>query len=402
MAKTLLAKAEEFVKQILTNGLSNAFLYHNLAHTERVVKSTKEILENIHLEEDSAEIVLLAAWFHDTGYSKGYENHEKESVAIARKFLEEEGMDADKTDKVCATIMATQRGIAPKNRLEEIIKDADFSHFADQSFNEYSELLRQELYLLGIKKHTPKAWRDQSIDFFVNKHIYYTGYALQNWKAKKEENLAKLLKARRKERKKLKNEEIKARLKAVAKNESPERGIQTLYRVTLRNHIKLSDIADTKANILLSVNAIIISLVLASLIPKLDSPSNSHLFIPTLIFIFFSIISMGLSMLATRPNVTRGEFTREDVEQKRVNLLFFGNFHQMKLKEYEWAMGEVLRDKDYLYKSLTKDLYFLGLVLNRKYKILRITYTIFIIGIIISAISFVLAYKMRIVVEVAT
>ena len=157
------------------------------------------------------------------------------------------------------------------------------------------------------------------------------------------------------------------------KEESPEKGIQTAFRVTLRNHLKLSDIADTKANILLSVNAIIISLALSNLIPKLDNPSNTYLIYPTLIFLFFSIASMMLSVLATRPNVTSGEFTRKEIEEKKVNLLFFGNFHKMPLEEYRWAMNELMNDKEYIYDTMIKDLYFLGKVLNRKYKILRIT-----------------------------
>ncbi|MGY8914126.1 MAG: Pycsar system effector family protein, partial [Flavobacteriales bacterium] len=104
--------------------------------------------------------------------------------------------------------------------------------------------------------------------------------------------------------------------------------------------------------------------------------------------VLFSVVSMILAVLATRPNVTRGEFTKDDVDQKKVNLLFFGNFHKMGLKEYEWAINELIKDRDYIYSSLTKDLYFLGLVLNRKYKLLRWTYTIFMIGMIVSVIAF--------------
>ncbi|MCB0373610.1 MAG: phosphohydrolase, partial [Muricauda sp.] len=148
-----------------------------------------------------------------------------------------------------------------------------------------------------------------------------------------------------------------------------------------------------KANILLSVNAIIISLVLANLLTKLDNPSNTYLIYPTLILILFSIVTMTLSVLATRPNITSGKFTKEDVEQKRVNLLFFGNFHKMKLDEYEWALQELIRDKEYVYSSLTKDLYYLGLVLNKKYKILRITYNIFMVGMIISVLAFGIAFR---------
>ncbi|RZV56863.1 MAG: phosphohydrolase, partial [Flavobacteriaceae bacterium] len=171
-----------------------------------------------------------------------------------------------------------------------------------------------------------------------------------------------------------------------------------MYRTQLRNHIKLSDIADTKANILLSVNAIIISLVLSNLISKLDNPSNDYLIIPTIVFILFSIASMILSILATRPNVTRGEFTKEDVANKNVNLTFFGNFHKMSLEEYEWAVNELIQDKDYVYNSLTKDLYFLGKVLDRKYRILRLTYTIFMLGTIISVILFGVFFKSQTVI----
>ena len=159
----------------------------------------------------------------------------------------------------------------------------------------------------------------------------------------------------------------------------------------MRNHITLSDIADTKANILLSVNAIIISLVLANLISKLDT--NPYLVYPTAIFTISCVISMVLSIIATRPNITSGEFTKEDVANKKVNLTFFGNFHKMSLEEYDWAVNELLKDKDYVYSSLTKDLYFLGKVLERKYRILRITYTVFMIGIIISVFSFGYALK---------
>jgi hypothetical protein len=179
------------------------------------------------------------------------------------------------------------------------------------------------------------------------------------------------------------------------KAKTPERGIETMFRVSLRNHITLSNIADTKANTLLSVNAIIISLALSSLLPKLDNPSNQYLILPTIIFIIFTITSIVLSVLATRPNITEGKFSKKDVEDKKVNLLFFGNFHKMSLPDFEWAMGELMKDKEYLYNSMTKDLYFLGKVLNRKYRILRVTYLVFMVGIIVSVIAFGIAFKVQ-------
>ena len=374
---------------LLTNQLDPNYRYHNLTHTQRVVKSTKELLNHHNLPKKEEEALVLTAWLHDTGYTLGNEEHEISSCNIARKFLKEQKLEDAMIDKVETYIMATKRYYQPVSKQEEIIRDADSSHFGKKSYWETAEELKAELDLLGIASYSNKEWREVNIEFFREEHEFYTDYAKEQWQEGKDNNLRKLIKERKAEKEIAQKEKLKAKYKS----ESPDRGIQTLYRVTLKNHLTLSNIADTKANILLSVNAIIISLALSNLIPKLDNPSNEYLIYPTVIFIVFSVASMVLAVLATRPNVTRGKFTLEDVKQKKVNLLFFGNFHKMKLDDYEWAIGELVKDKDYIYSSLTKDLYFLGLVLNRKYNILRWTYTIFMIGIIVSVISFGIAFK---------
>ncbi len=385
----ILEKVEIFVSDLLTHQLDEKYLYHNLKHTQRVVKSTKELLNSEKLDSKEKEILLLATWLHDTGYTKGSQDHEKSSCEIAMNFMETEGVDADTRKKVSNLIMATQRNYEPKTLSEMIIRDADASHFGQSSYWETSDFLREELNILGIASYSTKEWCDANIAMFKKEHQFYTDYAKSNWQEGKDKNLKKLIKEKKTEKEIAKKEALKAKYKS----ESPDRGVQTLFRVTLKNHLTLSDIADTKANILLSVNAIIISLALSNLIPKLDNPSNDYLIYPTLIFITFSVVSMILAVLATRPNVTQGKFSKTDVENKKVNLLFFGNFHQMSLPEYEWAIQELIKDKEYVYSSLTKDLYFLGLVLNRKYKILRWTYTIFMIGTVLSVIAFGIAFR---------
>jgi predicted metal-dependent HD superfamily phosphohydrolase len=385
----IVEKAELFASKLLKNDLDPRFLYHNLRHTQRVVKSTKELLNFYDLTEEEQEKLLLTAWLHDTGYVAGRLNHEEASCKTASDFLKENGYKAADIEEVCRLIMATKRHYEPQTLSEQIIRDADSSHFAKKSYWETTDFLREELKELDVADYSPKEWRDENIRMFRNEHRFYTDYAKENWEEGKARNLKQLVKEKKNEKDIAKKEALKAKYK----QESPDRSVQTLYRVTLKNHLKLSDIADTKANILLSVNAIIISLVLANLLTKLDNPSNTYLIYPTFILILFSVASMILSVLATRPNVTSGKFTKEDVEQKRVNLLFFGNFHKMKLEEYEWALQELVKDKEYVYSSLTKDLYYLGLVLNKKYKILRITYNIFMLGMIISVLAFGIAFR---------
>jgi predicted metal-dependent HD superfamily phosphohydrolase len=386
----LITATENFVLHLFKEKLNYTFLYHNYTHTKRVYRSINEIIEHTELSEEDILILKISALLHDTGYTVSIVEHETESVKIATSFLQSQQVAPERIERIAACIMATKFDTKPNSLLGELIRDADSSHFGKKYFSETSEFLRHEYKLQKLHNYSASEWRDININVLIEQHQFYSKYALEVWQPKKEKHLAALLLEKKNDKKKLTVEKQKAKLKNEAKGDEPERGIQTFYRVALKNHIKLSDIADTKANILLSVNAIIISVVLANLLSKLDK--NPFLVFPTAVFIVSSTITMILAVIATRPNVTSGQFTREDVKNKKVNLTFFGNFHKMKLSEFQWAIEELIKDKDYLYSSFTKDLYFLGKVLNRKYTILRITYTIFVIGIIVSILAFTISF----------
>ncbi|MBU2939121.1 phosphohydrolase [Lacinutrix sp. C3R15] len=391
----LIADAEKHVVNLLNTHLKNSFVYHNITHTQNVVQKATELADLAKLDEHSKTLLIVSAWFHDVGFIKNIDAHEMHSAALATEFLKEHNCTTEDIKLVTSLILATTMGFTPKTQLEKFIRDADCAHVGSKNFEDVTELLKKELELTNQKQITDLEWLDQNINFLTQDHKFNSDLAISLWEKGKSKNLAKLLRNQSKIKKdtlKLKQKKDELNFKK-NKIEIPERGIETMFRVTLKNHITLSNIADTKANILLSVNAIIVSLVLANLLPKLDNPSNQYLIYPTLVFVLFTVASIILSVLATRPNITRGKFTKEDVANKKVNLLFFGNFHKMKLDEFEWAMGEMMKDKDYLYSTMKKDLYFLGLVLNRKYKLLRITYTVFMVGIICSVFAFSLAFK---------
>ena len=393
--ETLLLNAEKYVFDLLTRDLADGYLYHSVSHTQRVVQAMKELIEGEQVSTVDANVLLLAAWFHDVGYLKGAEGHEEQSVKVVRNFLEEYNIDDSIIEQVSQLILATKKGHQPQNELEKIMMDADCYHVCLKNYFDISDLLREELKATKELVFSEEQWVQENIRFLTKQHHFYSTYAQLNWQLGKDSNLASLFKKSKKlelDSKKELSKKEELHIKKLRAN-SPERGIETMFRVTLRNHITLSDIADTKANILLSVNAIIISLALSNLLPKLDKVSNYYLIIPTVIFVVFTITTIILSVIATRPNITSGKFTKEDVKNKKVNLLFFGNFHKMSLDDFEWAIGEVMKDKDYLYSSMTKDLYFLGKVLDRKYKILRITYMIFIIGLVVSVLAFGIAFQ---------
>ncbi|PCH73052.1 MAG: phosphohydrolase [Flavobacteriaceae bacterium] len=396
---TLINDVKSYVFELLKTKLKTNVLYHNFNHTEHVANAAYEIGVGEGLSEKELEIVVLAAWFHDTGYIIGYEDHEKESVKIAKKYLENKAVSTESFAQITACILATKLHVVPKTNLEMILCDADLSHLGLESFKEKSNLVRKEWEVLCAKELTDIEWLTEN-ERFLGAHIYYTDFGFQKYNEAKQMNWLKVQKELQKTIAKTNEQELKLALKEkelqrkLAKDNRPERGIETLYRVTLRNHIKLSDIADTKANILLSVSAIMLSIALTTLFPKLDKAGNAFLIMPTMLFVLTAVISMVFAIISTRPKVTSNNFTSEDVKNKKVNLLFFGNFHKMPLEAFEEGIKEILKDRDYLYGSLTKDLYFLGIVLERKYRLLRITYNVFMFGIIVSVVAFIISFAL--------
>jgi len=391
---SLIEQAEDFVSNLLKNKLSEAYHYHNLNHTLEVVGAVKILVNAEKINHDDSEIVLLAAWFHDSGYIVGYENHEILSTSIASDFLRSKNKSEEYIGKVSSIIMATTYGHIPETILEKIIKDADYYHFTSKDYFNKCELLREEWATVNRKKYTDLEWSVENLKMLTEYHKYYTDYAVTNWKPIKEQNIKSIqdkIVKEISEKEKLTTGSIGEKVEK-KKNKRPGRGVETLFRITLSNHIRLSSIADSKANILLSVNAIIISISLSTIIPKLDNPKNAHLIIPTFIMLIFSVATIIFAILSTKPKVTKGNFTKEDIEEKKVNLLFFGNFYQMPLDEYETALHEIMEDRKYLYNSLIMDLYYLGIVLEKKYRLLSTTYKIFMVGIIVSVIAFMIAF----------
>lgn len=185
----IIEKTKHFTTNLFLKKLDSKYVYHNLKHVNRVVKSTMELIDHSELDEEQREVLILTAWLHDIGFTKGHENHKEESCKIASNFLKKEGYPEEKIKKVTDCILATKRGYTPQNILEKIIRDADCSHFGKTNFAETSEYLRQELALLNIASYSKKEWDQINIDMLTTEHRFYTEYAKTNWdKVKKKES----------------------------------------------------------------------------------------------------------------------------------------------------------------------------------------------------------------------
>lgn len=390
----LLAAARAYVTDIFQHKVKPEFVFHSLEHTEDVVEACSHLANHFQLAEEDRLVLLLAAWFHDVGYSSGQaEGHEETSTQMATHFLTSHQVEESIVQRVSSCIRATRMPQSPVNLIEKILCDADLFHLSTDDFKARNSLLKQERENILGHKIDKKEWRKGNIQFLEN-HTYFTDYGLEYLEPKKQENLARLYKNKKAKKEEDKKEpetvfpyvaETEISDKQAQKN--AERGIQTMFRTTSNNHIELSSMADSKANLLITVNSIILSAGLGFLLPRILAEGGEDYLLPSIALMLTCLVTITLAILATRPSINSGKFTEDDIRNKKTNLLFFGNFHKMSLKDYQWGMSQMLRDKEYLYNTMTTDIYFLGVVLARKYRLLRIAYTVFMIGIILVVIA---------------
>jgi predicted metal-dependent HD superfamily phosphohydrolase len=399
----LLLETEQHIKDFFAAHLAPSYVFHDPDHTAQTVAAAKVIGEGFRLEDRDMLVLLLATWFHDTGYVEGSNDHEERSCANAESFLREK-VSRTEMASVLSCIRATKVPQLPTTLLEQIICDADLSHLGMDTYWDRNGRLRQEFVLTRSSVLSDQEWVDFELNFMLT-HEYHTVVAQELFNKRKAKHIQLLLKQKRRLNpheapkvdeisildEKEKNGNISKSLRDSENDLKMARfgrGVETMYRTTYRTHTNLSSMADSKANIMLSVNAIVISILVSNLLPKLIEGFSIKLLIPVVLLTASCLGSMVFATLSTRPKVTEGKVTREAIKQRKANLLFFGNFYNMTLDEFQWGVNEMLSDPEFLYSSMSRDLYFLGIVLAKKYQYLIICYNIFMYGLIISMLAF--------------
>ena len=384
MNDILIETATAFVEKHFLENIPPSYLYHNFNHVQDVLSAAKRIVSVECPSDEEQEALLLSALFHDTGFSAGAKDHEERSVQIFRQFAANSvGISDEAIEKVVRLILSTKPSHQPTDWLEGAMIDADFGHLGNENYWDRSNRLRQE-WLLTENQFQPEIQFVQAELNFMVAHKYNTPSARILFDEGKEKNIKFLLKYKNT----ISPSEEGKDKKKNNKSREPEvsRGVETMFRATYRTHINLSAIADNKANIMLSISAIIISIVVSNLLPQLKM--NPRLAFPTFLLLAVCLLSLVFAILSTRPKVTSGTVTDEDIKDRKANLLFFGNFYNMEMEKFQEGMMEMIQDNDFLYNSMTRDLYFLGKVLAVKYKYLRICYAVFMYGIIIALSAF--------------
>jgi len=394
----LIKKIDEYVSDFYHINHNDNLFYHNKNHTADVVKHTAEIGEHYQLDEHDLFIVEAAARFHDLGYFTDMQHHEEQGGMIAEGYLKEHKVTDEDIQLVKNCIMATKMPQSPVTLLEKILCDADLYHLGTPEFFKKDKLMLKEYNALYNKDFSKLDWRRKSISFLEKQH-YHTDYCQQLLNAGKLANIEalknKVIEGDAKLKEEQEAEQKDSEFLGVPtspkkeKKDRPDKGIETMFRISSGNHQRLSDMADKKAHIMITVNSIILSALISLVLRRLNE--YEYLLYPTFILLGVSLAAMTFSILSTRPSIPNGYFTRDQVDAKKVNLLFFGNFYKMTLPDYTYGMVKMMEDKEFLYGSLITDVYNQGVVLGKKYHLLRIAYNVFMYGLIVAVCAFIIA-----------
>ena len=379
METDILEKTHLFVAHLLpTNGSDQAKTY-TLEHTQALVAVAEEIGKAAELGEHDMQLLLLSAWLHDLSYM---------AADKAAQFLESIGLPDADIRTIQQSIAVTRFPQHPQNMLEEVLCDAVASFLASKDY------LEREQKKAGISPGTTREelnWINTQ-RALLKKHSYFTAFARHTFTAGKEKNL-KLLKKRREELIRS-NPELQSLLEEnkklqrnlqKGKEQKGLKGVETLFRTTMASHLQLSAIADSKANIMISINAIIGSIMISSFIRSFaDVP---HLMIPAFVLTVVCMLTTIIAVLATRPNIT----PTAPVSGK-MDFLFFGDYTRLSADAYRASMREIIQDPDRLYNSMIDNIYLQGKVLEKKYRLLKLSYTVFVIGIGLVLVSYAVAW----------
>lgn len=381
----IIEKASDYVFELFKKDLSDELVYHNYNHSYEVVTFSEAFAEYYKLDRKEKKELLLAGWFHDVGYINTYRGHEEESVKIFKEFAKDNDLSGQLVKKVEVLILSTRHDKKPVGLLEEILHDADIINIGTDSFFERAELLRIEWERFLDRNYSDEEWAKTQIDFIVGTQ-FYTEYGQKEYGSKRDANIQE----QRKRTEKVEEKNVKNKIR----EKKLGRGIETMYRATYRNHINLSSIADAKANMMISINTIIMSVIITLVgggftFTGQSFVENIRFTVPIMVLLVSALLSVIFAILSARPEVTSKDVSADKIKKKETSVLFFGNFVNMGLNDFTSSLKEFRGEQDLLYDNMSIDIYFLGIVLTKKYKLLRYSYNIFMGGLILCVVTFI-------------
>lgn len=378
------------VKSFLLKRLPAHYIFHNFEHSEEVLEVAKKLFEAYDLKKKSWEALQYAILFMHTGFTVDPQRVHEESMAVCRSYLEELGQEESQIQLVNQLIQSLKSDSSLETLEEKILHDAYWSFVGRKRFFDRIKLLRLEQEELSGKKFLEKEWQEKALQLILNTK-FLTREAQDRYNERKSKNLAKQM------------ELVQEGEQATKRKKSGKdigRGIDTVFRTTMRNHINLSSIADGKANMIISINTVMLSILItvgsAGFSMSTYTVADKVLIlIPVLILMITALVAIIFAVMSAMPTILTRKKNESNSNNKDKSSLFFGNFLQLKKEEFVDYMKYLKMDQEILYDDLARDLYNLGIVLDKKYKLLTTSYRVFVFGLSISFIGFLILFLLN-------
>ncbi|MFK8163758.1 MAG: Pycsar system effector family protein [Lewinella sp.] len=389
----ILEKAGVYVLQQFDASLAPKYLFHNFAYSSEVAEALDDLTEKTELNDQTRRLLHIAGLFYPLGYINGHKKFQDTSVEALKEWAKAEGLDLSSPDGNAAEWLEAVKNADQKSPLPvRLLHDACWSWLGRKRFDRRSNLLQLERSAIVGKEGDPIKFGEEMQELLLNFN-YLTSVGKRAYDKRRRKNVS----SQQSDNYKIEQNEVKAR---TGKNFG--RGIDTMYRTAFRNHINLSRIADGKANMMISINTIILSIVITVSGASLSFFEdvffeNPEFLVPIISLLLSSLIAVVFAVFSARPSVTEYRIKKDKlIKSKEASLLYFGNFLKLEKKEFIEYMATMKLNQSALYDDLAKDLYDLGQVMHKKYLLLTISYNTFVGGLALAVLSFLTVYLLNI------
>ncbi len=383
----IVSLAQQYVLTIFNQKNDARLVFRTYRQAMEIVKTVNSLAQANGSTEAEWETAALAGWFCNAGYLFDYQNPEPKSVELAEKFFAAHHFELERKADIISTLRGFFHDLSLRTTEGQLLSDAVNAMHFGSSFFENSPLMRLEQELLLNRHFTKEDWEAFQMQQLLNVRFFTSQAKLTHEPIVANHILA--LKERldkRKDKIAMDGKATEKKFQGLKRRLSP--GAQTFFRTNYRTHINLSAIADNKAHIMISVNAILISVMISVITYRNMTETNPAILMPVVIFLVTGLSSLIFAVLAARPKVTSLINDATPIDVAKRNLMFFGNFVSLKVERYEELLDEMFQDSDLLYGNMARDLYYLGKVLDRKYRFLSISYNIFMVGFVATVLLF--------------
>ncbi len=375
----ILDRARRWVLDLFNDHGDTRLLWHNFAQTNQLVRTCSRLSIGEVLSEEDLSALYFSAWFAFSGWLFDPMEPVTASRQLVSQFLHVEKQPDSLVNRVHHLIGVASLQDRPVDLTGQIMWDAAVAVYYGPDYSDQQTLRKAECEQLRHQPWADSAWRKKEIRDIQQLQCYTL-----IGKAEIEPSLANHLQS-------LEKKELKEQSRAqspIQKKSVNNAAIQTYFKSNYRNHINLSAIADRKAQMLISVNAILISVLISILSYSNLAETRTPLLIPITLFLVLGLASLIFSVISARPSVTAHPMQNLTDSDRRSNLVFFGNYIQLDVASYLSDMKTLFQDEEALFQAMNRDMYYLGKVLDRKYRLLHLGYNLFLFGFIGAVVSF--------------